>query len=108
MKTESQLASQRSVLKKSIRLLYAKNRLRLLQNKYDSLVIKTLYKKNSELHQEIVKELKPDYEKMMTGKNEIFEEIERMKSTGRWFKISKSEKRRREGLKRAKFNLTAK
>ena len=86
---QSKIQRQRNTLKKSIRLLYAKNRLRLLQNQYDSKMIKALYKKNKELHQEIVKELKPEFEKLQANKKVVFDDIERLKKTGRWIKTKK-------------------
>ena len=87
--SESKLARARTNLKKSLRLLNVKNRLRLLQNQYDSKMIKTLYNKNKNLYQDIVKELKPDYNKMQADKRAIYDEIDRMKNTGRWVKTKK-------------------
>ena len=83
------LARTKATIKKTLRLLNVKNRLRLLQNQYDSKVIKTLRKKDKELYQDIIEELKPDYDKMQANKKKIFDEIDRMKKTGRWIKTKK-------------------
>ena len=85
----SKMQKQKNALEKQIRKLITKNALRKLQNQYDSKMIKALYKKNRELHQEIVKELKPDFEKMEAEKKAIFDDIERLKKTGRWIKTKK-------------------
>lgn len=86
---QSKLSRTRAAAKKTIRLLNVKNRLRHLQNVYDSKMIKTLRKKDKERYQEIVEELKPDYERMQSDKKAVFDEIDRMKKTGRWIKTKR-------------------